>query len=59
MFKNVDVALFCHVGNNLGVSWGAGGGTGLVSVEYTFKGETAHSGRRTVARPFGRATRSS
>ena len=43
MFKNVDVALFTHVGNNLGVSWGAGGGTGLVSVEYTFEGETAHS----------------
>jgi aminobenzoyl-glutamate utilization protein B len=25
------------------VSWGPGGGTGLVSVEYTFEGETAHS----------------
>jgi len=43
MFKNVDVALFTHVGNNLGVSWGAGGGTGLVSVQYSFEGETAHS----------------
>ncbi|MGH9203626.1 MAG: peptidase dimerization domain-containing protein, partial [Vicinamibacterales bacterium] len=43
MFKNVDVALFTHVGNNLGASWGAGGGTGLVSVQYTFEGETAHS----------------
>jgi aminobenzoyl-glutamate utilization protein B len=43
MFKNVDVALFTHVGNNLGVSWGAGGGTGLVSLQYTFEGETAHS----------------
>jgi aminobenzoyl-glutamate utilization protein B len=43
MFKNVDVALFTHVGNNLGVSWGAGGGTGLVSIQYTFEGETAHS----------------
>ncbi|MEO6237757.1 MAG: amidohydrolase [Vicinamibacterales bacterium] len=43
MFKDVDVALFTHVGNNLGVSWGAGGGTGLVSVEYTFEGETAHA----------------
>ncbi len=43
VFKDVDVALFCHVGNNLGVSWGAGGGTGLVSVEYTFNGETAHA----------------
>ncbi|MEZ5292562.1 MAG: amidohydrolase [Vicinamibacterales bacterium] len=43
MFKDVDVCLFTHVGNNLNVSWGAGGGNGLVSVEYTFTGETAHS----------------
>jgi aminobenzoyl-glutamate utilization protein B len=42
-FKDVDVALFTHVGRNLGVSWGAGGGTGLVSVAYSFVGETAHS----------------
>jgi len=43
MFKDVDVTLFTHVGNNLNVSWGAGGGNGLVSVEYMFEGETAHS----------------
>jgi aminobenzoyl-glutamate utilization protein B len=43
IFKDVDVCLFAHVGNNLGVSWGAGGGNGMVSVEYTFQGETAHS----------------
>jgi aminobenzoyl-glutamate utilization protein B len=43
LFKDVDVNLFTHVGNNLGVSWGDAGGTGLVSVEYTFEGETAHS----------------
>ncbi|MGE0459913.1 MAG: amidohydrolase [Vicinamibacterales bacterium] len=43
MFKDVDVNLFTHVGGNLGVSWGQAGGTGLVSVEYTFEGETAHS----------------
>ena len=43
MFKDVDAVLFTHVGNNLSVSWGAGGGTGLVSVQYTFEGETAHS----------------
>jgi len=42
-FKDVDVALFTHVGNNFGVSWGDRAGTGLVSVEYTFRGETAHS----------------
>jgi aminobenzoyl-glutamate utilization protein B len=43
LFKDVDVTLFAHVGNNLGVSWGDGGGNGMVSVEYTFEGETAHS----------------
>ena len=43
MFKDVDVNLFTHVGNNLDVSWGQAGGTGLVSKEYTFEGETAHS----------------
>jgi aminobenzoyl-glutamate utilization protein B len=42
-FKDVDIALFTHVGRNLSVSWGAGGGTGLVSVAYSFVGETAHS----------------
>src|SRR5918993_120774 len=43
IFKDVDVCLFAHVGNNLGTSWGQGGGTGLISVEYNFTGETAHS----------------
>jgi aminobenzoyl-glutamate utilization protein B len=43
LFKDVDVSLFAHVGNNLGVSWGGGTGTGLVSVEYLFKGESAHA----------------
>jgi aminobenzoyl-glutamate utilization protein B len=44
LFKNVDVCLFTHVANNLGVSWGPPGPTssGLVSVEYLFKGESAH-----------------
>ena len=43
VFKDVDITIFAHVGNNLGVSWGDGGGNGMVSVEYTFAGETAHS----------------
>jgi aminobenzoyl-glutamate utilization protein B len=42
-FKDVDVALFTHVGNDLGVSWGDREGTGLVSVEFSFTGQTAHS----------------
>jgi aminobenzoyl-glutamate utilization protein B len=43
VFKNADVVLFAHVGTNLGVSWGDSAGTGLVSVEYSFKGESAHA----------------
>jgi aminobenzoyl-glutamate utilization protein B len=43
LFKDVDVALFVHVGANLSVSWGDRPGTGLVSVEYSFKGESAHA----------------
>jgi aminobenzoyl-glutamate utilization protein B len=43
LFKDVDITIFTHVGNNLGVSWGDGGGNGMMSVEYTFEGETAHS----------------
>jgi len=42
-FKDVDVVIFTHVGSNLGVSWGDASGTGLVSVEFTFTGESAHS----------------
>jgi aminobenzoyl-glutamate utilization protein B len=43
LFKNVDVALFSHVASSMGVSWGAAAGNGLVSVEYAFKGQSAHS----------------
>ncbi len=43
VFNDVDVVLFTHVGNNLNTSWGQSSATGLVSVEYTFKGESAHA----------------
>jgi aminobenzoyl-glutamate utilization protein B len=43
LFEDVDIALFSHVGTSLGVSWGDAGGSGLVSVLYEFKGESAHS----------------
>jgi len=43
LFDSVDICIFTHVGNNLGVSFGATSGTGLISVEYTFTGEAAHS----------------
>src|SRR6202008_3905321 len=40
-FKDVDVVLFAHVGANMNVGWGDSGGNGMVSVEYSFKGESA------------------
>ena len=43
MFKDVDAVLFTHVGDNLGTTWGQPRGSGLVSVEYTFEGESAHA----------------
>src|SRR5258708_1134713 len=44
LFKDVDVCLFTHVAANLGVSYGPSvNQNGLVSVEYTFKGESAHA----------------
>ena len=43
LFKDADIVLYNHVGSNLGTSWGESGGNGLISVEYTFEGETAHS----------------
>ncbi|MGE0451646.1 MAG: peptidase dimerization domain-containing protein, partial [Vicinamibacterales bacterium] len=43
MFKDVDAVLFTHVGSELGTSWGQGGGSGLVSVEYSFVGSSSHA----------------
>lgn len=42
-FKGVDAALFSHVGDNLGTSYGGYSTNGLVSVQYNFHGESAHS----------------
>jgi len=42
-FKDVDVVLFCHVGTNLAVSYGPSRSNGLVSLEFMFKGESAHA----------------
>src|ERR1051325_11233175 len=43
VFKDVDVVLFTHVGDNLRVSVGPSSNNGLISVEYDFKGESAHA----------------
>lgn len=44
MFDGVDACLFTHVHNGFGTSYGEGRGNGMVSVEYRFKGKTAHAG---------------
>jgi aminobenzoyl-glutamate utilization protein B len=43
IFKDVDVVLFCHVGDNFRVTIGPTAMNGLVSIEYSFKGESAHA----------------
>ncbi|WP_164512728.1 M20 family metallopeptidase [Caulobacter vibrioides] len=43
VFKGVDATIFTHVGANLQTTWGQPSGTGLVSVKYSFHGESAHS----------------
>jgi aminobenzoyl-glutamate utilization protein B len=42
LFQDVDVNLFTHVSSDLGVSWG-NSGSAMVSVEFRFRGQTAHS----------------
>ena len=43
VFEGVDVNLFTHVSNNFSTTWGQSGGNALMSVQYRFTGETAHS----------------
>jgi aminobenzoyl-glutamate utilization protein B len=43
LFKDVDICIFAHVGSNMQVSWGDSSGNGMVSVQYEFKGESAHA----------------
>lgn len=43
LFDNIDLCIFTHVSSNLSVSYGQASGTGLISVEYSFEGEAAHS----------------
>src|SRR5262245_5868649 len=43
VFRDVDAVLFAHVADNFRPSIGPTGGDGLVSIEYNFKGESAHA----------------
>jgi aminobenzoyl-glutamate utilization protein B len=44
VFEGVDAVLYAHVGSSLATSWGDSGSSGMVSVEYSFQGESAHAG---------------
>jgi aminobenzoyl-glutamate utilization protein B len=44
LFRDVDVNLFAHVDDSFATDWGQPDGyTGLVSVLYTFKGQSSHA----------------
>lgn len=43
VFGDVDAVLYAHVANTLSTSWGDSGMSGLISVEYSFAGESAHA----------------
>ncbi len=43
VFKDVDVTLFTHVGQNLAVSWGQSSSNALISAIFKFKGSSAHA----------------
>jgi aminobenzoyl-glutamate utilization protein B len=43
LFKDVDACIFTHVSSDFGTGYGEMGMNGMVSVEYTFHGKTAHS----------------
>ena len=43
VFKGVDASIFAHVSSGFTTSWGDGGANGMVSVQYTFHGKTAHA----------------
>ena len=43
VFDGVDVNLFTHVSSGFNTTWGQAGGNALVSAQFRFTGETAHS----------------
>jgi aminobenzoyl-glutamate utilization protein B len=43
LFRDVDLVLHSHVSSNLSVAYGDQNGTGMVSVEYQFQGQSAHA----------------
>jgi len=54
LFRDLDVMLSSHISSEFGTSYGPVG-TGLVSVEYTFRGRSARNYRREHLRPEHRS----
>lgn len=42
LFKDVDANIFSHVSRDFSTAYGPAGNNGMVSVEYTFRGRSAH-----------------
>ena len=43
MFRDVDINLFTHVGDDLYVGYGPEPSLALISAEFRFKGQSAHA----------------
>jgi aminobenzoyl-glutamate utilization protein B len=43
LFKDVDAVIFSHVSSNLGVSWGISSSNAIISAQFSFLGQAAHS----------------
>ncbi len=43
VFKDVDITIFSHVGQDLAVGWGQTSSNALISAQFRFKGTSAHS----------------
>ena len=56
LFKDLDVMLSSHIASEFGTTWGPAG-SGLVSVEYTFTGRSAHGASPWAGRSRSRRRR--
>jgi aminobenzoyl-glutamate utilization protein B len=45
VFRDVDAVLYAHVSSGLVTRWGDSAASGLVSVEYSFTGQSSHAAR--------------
>lgn len=43
LFKDMDAVLFAHIAGEMSVQWGQTNSSGLISMEFSFKGRTAHA----------------